>query len=103
MLEKIKLLLQEKWTWIIGLIVTLAGLFVLERSRRKDSDAKLEVAETNKEAAVIDTKRDAVAEEVKAVDQEVAKVMSDAEAKKAAAESEDLHDIEAYYNKKKPS
>lgn len=100
MLEKVKTALSEKWTWIVGAFVVLVSLLTLERYRRKSAESNLEQAETNKESAVLDSKRESVAEDIKRVEQEETKVISDAEAKKAAAEEADLHDIEAYYNKK---
>jgi flagellar motility protein MotE (MotC chaperone) len=63
-LEKLK----QNWKLVLGVLAGLVGLFLFKS--RKNLLSQLETAETNKQDAILETKKDAVKEDIKKLEAE---------------------------------
>jgi Flp pilus assembly protein TadB len=50
-------MVKKLWAGLLSVFALLAGLFVWERSKRKEAEAKIENAEVDQKIAVLDERR----------------------------------------------
>lgn len=75
--------MKKLWGYVIAAFTLLAGLFLWERNKRQDSEAKLENADTKKDDAVLAQHQSDLQKELKdsqaASEAEKAKAVTDQE------------------------
>lgn len=56
-MEKLKSILSNIWLWLGVIFTGLLAILMFQRSRRKDAESSLELADSDKNSAVLDERK----------------------------------------------
>jgi hemerythrin superfamily protein len=91
--------LKKYWKLLAAAFGTLLGLFLFERSKRQDAEAKLENAEVAGKDAVLESKKEAVQSEIAKTNQNIDQLAKDLQ--KSKEQNLSNEEIEKFYKDKK--
>jgi hypothetical protein len=97
--SKLKDVFKNTWAWIAGIFAVVVGLFLWEKSKRKSAESKLQVADAEKESAVLDERKAQTKKEIEE-EAELQRKLEEARNKsREESKNESLSDVVDFLNK----